>query len=251
MSKTLLAVNTLTSVSSQAYASHLNLVYRMGKESDDEFILFNGWRCSIDNFRNEAAKIALKGECDYLLFLDDDVLIPRDTYKILKSRNVDIITPVVFIRSYPFKPMFFKVVKISDSQSIGLTHYDDWENDVSPETPVLPVAAVGFSCCLIKVELLKKIRPAWFVTSASQTEDVYFCVKARQDLENRVGIYVDTSINAGHMLDPEFVSTQTRGALLRFYEELNPHLLNQNKGDHDKDYLDVNKAALELISETL
>lgn len=252
MSKTLLAINTLTSVGSQPYASHLNLAFRMGKESDDEFILFNGWRSSIDRFRNEAAKIALHQDCDYLMFLDDDVLVPRDCYTILKKHDVDIVTPVVYIRSYPFHPMFFKSVQ--GPNGAGLTFYDDWEEVIAERLDLfqglLPVAAIGFSCCLIKVSLLQRIQPAWFVTGTNHTEDVYFCVKAKQTLGD-VGIYVDTSVDAGHMLDPEFVSRKNRAALMQFYEALNPHLLKatNQQGDHDKEYLERNQAALDKAEE--
>jgi hypothetical protein len=264
MSKVLLAVNTLTSVNAQAYASHLNLAFRMGKETEDEFILFNGWRTSIDRFRNEAGKIALREECDYLLFLDDDVLVGRDTYSLLKKRmenpRVDIITPVVFIRSYPFKPMFFKMVTVGEEKLLGMTHYDDWKEAViahkeydSIRYPyqLLEVAAIGFSCCLIRVELLKKIPPAWFVTGTDHTEDVYFCIKAKQYTDNKVGIFVDTTINSGHMLDSEFVSTDTIEALKHFYEELHPSLKEKNSsGDHDSGYLKRNSEALDRAEET-
>jgi glycosyltransferase involved in cell wall biosynthesis len=249
MSKTLLAVNTLTSVASQAYASHINLAFRMGKDCpEDEFLLFNGYRTSIDRFRNMAAKLALQNECDYLLFLDDDILVEPDTYRRLKSWDVDVVTPVVYIRSYPFKPMFFKSIIGEDQKVAGLTTYDDFE-EVSKIFPagLLPVAAIGFSCCLIKCELLKRVPPAWFVTGTGHTEDVYFCIKARQHLENALGIYVDTTLHAGHMLDPEFVSQDTVEALRHFYEELSPELKNERDGDHSANYLEKQKAALTKI----
>lgn len=250
MAKTLLAVNTLTSVNSQAYASHLNAAFRMGKDCpEDEFMLFNGYRVSIDRFRNQAAKIALQHECDYLWFVDDDVLIPPNTYSLLKARNVDIITPVTYIRSYPFKPMFFKAIYAVDTGAVGLMHYEDFL-DVECENELLEAAAIGFSCCLIRVDILKKVPPAWFVTGTGHTEDVYFCVKARQVLDNKLGIYVDRSFAVGHQLDPEFVHPKTVDALRRFYEDLNPALKPTN-GDNRADYLARQKAALDQIGYQL
>lgn len=243
MSKTLLAVNTLTSVGSQAYASHLNLAFRMAKTPDD-FLLFNGWRMSIDRFRNEAAKIALQQECDYLMFLDDDVLVPSDTYSRLKARDLDIVTPVVYIRGYPFRPMFFKAIQVGEA--LALDHYNEWK-EAEIKDGLLEVAAVGFSCCLIKCELLKKVPPAWFVTGTNHTEDVYFCMKARQCGTPTIG--VDTTLLAGHMLDPEFVAEQTVEHLRAFYEAMDPKLKDRGRGDHAADYLSKNLENLDKLTK--
>ncbi len=245
MSKVLLAVNTLAGVNSQVYAAHLNLAYRIGKETGDEFSLFNASRMSIDRFRNQAAQFALQNECDYLMFLDDDVIVPRDTYTLLKAADVDVVTPLVYIRGYPFKPMMFK--SIDFGAETGLTTYDDWEAVIEKQTShMLECAAIGFSCALIKVSLLKKVPPAWFVTGTNHTEDVYFCVKARQILENQVSIYVDTRIHAGHMLDPEFITYGMRKPLLDFFDSCTPEYAErENKsrksaGDRKDDYFEKN-----------
>lgn len=247
MARTLLAVNTLTAVNNQAYASHLNAAFRMGKDCpEDEFFLFNGYRVSIDRFRNQAAKMAMQLECDYLWFVDDDVLIPPNTYKMLKDRNVDVVTPVTFIRTYPFKAMFFKTLLSSTGEIAGLTFYDDYE-EVQCENNLLPVAAIGFSCCLLRVELFKKIPPAWFVTSTHQTEDVYFCIKARQTLENDISICVDRSFAVGHQMDPDFVHPVTRDALIAYYETINPNLKIKNTGDNPEDYIDKQREILDKM----
>lgn len=267
--RVLIAVNTLTSVGVQPYASHFNFAFRL-HETGDSFHLFNGYRMSIDRFRNDAGRIALRNGFDYLLFLDDDVCIGPTTYHMLKESiearenweklvdgtpedqwpamppQVDIVTPVVHIRSYPFKPMFFKSENLDSAT--GLTHYTDWQ-DHCKIGDLLPVAAIGFSCCLLRVELLKKVTPAWFVTGTHHTEDTYFCIKAKQTAALRgekVGIYVDTRLDSGHMMDPDFVCMPTRQALIDYYETVIPELKEKNAetGDNPKIYLAENKEAL-------
>lgn len=223
--KVLLAVNTLTSVSNQAYASHLNLAYRMGKEEDD-FMLFNGYRMAIDTFRNKAADIALGNDMDYLMFLDDDVLVPSYTYSQLLRCDKDVVTPLVYIRGYPFKTMMFKNT-IKDGVNI-LDHYEDWEEKVLPNG-MLECSAIGCSCVLIKVSLLKQLKEKlgnlpFFHTGQNYTEDVYFCMKARELLDNDVSIFVDTTIKAGHLLDQEIVAFDTLKPLRQFYEATVPEL---------------------------
>lgn len=236
MSRILLAVNTLTSVGSQAYASHLSLIYRLGRDTEDEFILYNGNRCGIDRFRNQAGEFALHYKCDYLMFIDDDVLVSADTYVRLKKSDKDVITPLVYIRGYPFNPMMF-VSKDQDGTGIvDLVTYNDWEEKVKESgESLLPCAAIGFSCCLIKSELLTKVTKPWFITGVSHTEDVYFCVKARSELKNEVSIYVDTSLHAAHMLDPEFIEYRNRDALLAFYESVNPDLRKERDANRRSD----------------
>ncbi len=254
--RVLLAVNTLTGVGSQPYASHLNFAFR-ARDSGDDFVLFNGYRNSIDRFRNRAGQIALEGEFDYLMFLDDDVCIAPTTYQMLKERMeqpapdgyvVDVVTPVVYIRSYPFHPMFFKSEDLDGHT--GLNIYTNWREKCTLGD-LLPVTAVGFSCCLIRVSLLKEIQPAWFVTGTHHTEDVYFCIKAKQTLALRgenAGIYVDTRLDTGHMLDPEFICTPTRDALKAFHETMNPDLLKDRR-DNSVVYLAEQKSALALAPE--
>jgi GT2 family glycosyltransferase len=243
--KTLLAINTLTSVQNQPYASHLNLVYRMGKESDDEILLYTGYRTGIDRFRNMAGQVALTQECDLLMFLDDDVAVPRDTYTKLRKHiddGADIVTPLIYIRGYPFEPMMFKSATIEGIT--GLFAYKDWEKEVSAEQPLLPCSAIGFSCCLMRTKLLSEVREPWFITGTNCTEDVYFCLKARNHYENKINILVDTAIRGGHLLDSEFIDFSTRPALQRFYEDLNPSLVAQAKMDRGEDYFRNNIAAI-------
>jgi hypothetical protein len=242
--KTLLAVNTLTSVNVQAYASHLNLFYRMGKDSSDECMLYNGYRQSIDFFRNNAAKVALQHECDYLMFIDDDVLIPPNTYELLKARDLDVVTPVVYIRGYPFEPMFFQAHSEDGYSRLGF--YRNWKDHIR-EDGLVPCAAVGFSCALIKCSLLKRIPPPWFVTGVAHTEDVYFCVKCRQMLNNQVNICVDTKLHAGHLLDPEFIHTETRDALRTFYETTVPEFLTERSDVRVQSVIENNIKELEDV----
>lgn len=233
MSRVLLAVNTLTAVGSQPYASHLSLCYRIGKDEQDEFLLFNGNRVSIDRFRNQAGRYAIDCQCDFLMFLDDDVLIPPTTYSILKRHDKDVVTPHVFIRGYPYEPMFFVSRGVERNLADGtgvcnLGFYTEWEEVVEKQqNPLLECSAIGFSCCLIKTEVLKKVSEPWFITGLGHTEDVYFCIKAREELKNEIGIFVDTSLHAGHMLDPEFICYENRSALRKFNEELNPLLMEK------------------------
>lgn len=229
--KTLICTNTLTVISQVAYANHIHFYFRLGRNfPEDQFALFTPVRMTIDNCRNSAVKAALENEFDYVMFIDDDVLLPFDAYARLKSHNKDVVAGWTVIRGYPFNNMFFRF----DDQK-ALEYY----NDPDPkETELIKVDAIGCSCVLIKCELLKKIPPPYFVTGTYNTEDIYFCMKAKQFVPE-VEIFVDPNVKTPHLLAHEAVTPENRLILKAGFEQEYPnHELGKKKSpDHGDDYL--------------
>jgi GT2 family glycosyltransferase len=229
MKRTLILVNTLNAVSAQVYGNHMAFISRTIRDfpEKNQIVFMNPPRMSIDNARNRAAKHALEMDCDYLLFIDDDVLVPPDTLSRLLKHEKDIIAGLVVIRGYPFNVMAFKRTydkkKISKSWDGGLTFYNDLPVDKRYKDkrlkPLIPVAAVGFSCALIHTDVLKALEPPYFVTGQYHTEDVYFCVRAATELTPAPSIFMDTTLRCGHLMNPEYVSWNTRDKFREFYGE--------------------------------
>lgn len=235
MSKTLVCVNVLDNVNSQVYGSHCQEWFRLGRNTSDDFILFHPNRLSIDNARNQAAKFALEMECDYLFFIDDDMILHPNTYRSLKQADGDIVQALTFIRGYPFHVMAFK--KIAPDK---LDFFDDYLDHVDAEG-LFESEAVGFACVLIKVnETLKKIRPPYFVTGVWSTEDVYFCCKLRDKVGSNIRILVDTKCPTGHLLNPEALSVHNHDVLSKFHKPL-----SIPEEDRGKEYLRTCKETLE------
>lgn len=230
MKKTLVAVNVLTDVDNSIYLSHCQMWYRMGKNfPDDKFFLYTPHRTSIDNCRNFAAKMALEQECDYLLFIDDDMILHDMTYQSLRENierpGVDVVMALTYIRGYPFHPMFFIDPDRKKSTVDSLDYYDDFEKDVNPETHLVEVDAIGCACVLIKCDLIKKLEPPYFVTTPAHTEDVYFCVKAKRLLGRKgVGIFVDCGVPTGHMGEKAVYSHLTIEQYRNYEEGMNPNI---------------------------
>ena len=187
--KTLIGVNTLESVHSFVYASHIQLQSQIRKDyPKDTFLLYTPYRMAIDAMRNDCARIALEQECDYILFIDDDVAVMPHTYRTLRERDKDIIMAATFIRGYPFHPMWFcdfdTVNQSNGKIRKNLKFHDNWQDDLIKEGPdagLVKTGAVGFSCVLIKVDLIRAMTPPYFVTGPGHTEDVYFCLRARAE----------------------------------------------------------------------
>lgn len=225
--KILIGCNTLTSIAQPIHASMMQFWFRLGRNfPEHQFVSFTPRRLSIDNMRNNAAKAALESECDYLMFVDDDVLIdPINTFPSLlnacEKHGAQIAMAETYIRGFPFEPMFFKSI------NHNLIPFRDFKQHID-KNGLVECDAIGFSCVLIDCDLIRKVLPPYFVTGPLQTEDVYFCMKAKAQLGNdKVKIVVDTKVPTGHMLDPEPVHHQNRQFLIEYYEKACPELKTQ------------------------
>jgi hypothetical protein len=223
--KTLIGVNCLENINSQVYASHIDFFLKTKKAyPDDEFLFFTPYRMSIDNMRNMAAKIALEHNCDYLMFIDDDVLVHPETYKSLREADKDIIMALTYIRSHPYHPMFFREERTFTDENgkikKEIVFYEDYLNKVD-EKGIVDVEAIGFSCALIKMELVKHLNPPYFVTGAGHTEDVYFCLKCKYTFDN-VSIAVDTKVPTSHLIMQSAVTFSNVEELRKEHDIENP-----------------------------
>lgn len=200
--KVLFGVNALDSIRASAYLSHLVFTgYSYKQIPDLKFTFFVPERCSIDRMRNQAAAYALQNECDYLLFIDDDVIVEPETLVSLldaaQKKGADIVMAETYVRGVPYNAMFFKMV------GDKLEHYNDYERDADVDG-LLECDAIGFSCALISCALLKKLSTPYFITGPNFTEDVFFCLKAKQEQPD-TKIVVDTRVPTGHTLAGHYV----------------------------------------------
>lgn len=235
MSKILIGINTLTAVEQPAYSNHLQYFFRLGRETQHTFAINTPRRMSIDRMRNMTAKIALENEMDYVLFIDDDVIIPINSLQTMIDADCDIIAGWTIIRGHPFENMFFQF----DGEG-GLV--PDQDPKIA-EDGLIHCAAVGFSYCLIKCELLKKVNPPFFVTGTHNTEDIYFCMKARQRVSN-LKIAVHPEIKTYHIVGPEMVGPQNRENYKLYIEQTWPELVKQETpADRGEEYLERVKSA--------
>lgn len=264
MKRVTVLVNTLNNVNSFVYSNHIAFwCYTKKIFPDVDFKFFTPPRMSIDMARNTAAKIALETDSDYLLFIDDDVLIQPYTLPVLLSAKADITAALVIIRGYPFNVMAFK-----RDEKGNLPYFNDLPTvDIEIEPAINPdgnglgrdaiikkvlkdpvtqedgLAAVGFSCCLIRCDLLKKVKPPYFITGPRNTEDIYFCLKAKDTIdqlrfnnldEPELKIAMVTSLQPGHFLHPEPIEWATIDIFKSFYEDLYPDHVKQLATDQDR-----------------
>ncbi len=220
----MVGVNTLTSVDRAVYSNHCQFWFRLGRKMPEvDFLLNHPYRMSIDNMRNMTAKVAIDNDCDYILFIDDDVLVPVDCLQHLIACDADVAAGWTVIRGYPFKNMFFK---FTDESKLNLTNYD--EGIKFNDKGLIECAAVGFSCALLRVSTLKKVEPPYFVTGPYNTEDIYYCMKLLAAVPE-AKIVVDPGILTSHNLGSEYLDPLSRIAYKVYSEAIDPSLKVENE----------------------
>ena len=149
--------------------------------------------------REKLAEMAIALRADYLIFVDDDVIIPPNA--IAKLCNLadegrDIVAGVYYSKQIPPQPLVFK--------GRGTGSYKKWKIGEIIED----ADGVGMGLTLIKTEILKKIKKPWFKTINVQKqivnneeiflgkdENLYFFDKV---ISHGFKITIDTGIQGIH-----------------------------------------------------
>ena len=139
-------------------------------KTDDTYILF-AKRSLIDRARNKMVEEAIRRDADYLLFIDDDNIVPQDMLQKLIEKDKDVIVPVIPRRGY------------NNEKTLV---FDENHESLFP-TEDQKIFSTGMGCCLIKREVFEPIfnetmgRPFQFRSVMNNgklvemTEDVSFC----------------------------------------------------------------------------
>lgn len=147
----------------------------------------------LDLSRNNIVNMAKKENCDYLFFIDSDIIIGEGQLDRLLSHNKDIISGVYYKRSSPYEPLPRKRVAENLYCAIEL------EGD-----NLIEVDGIGTGCFLVKMDIFDRIDYPWFEFKYYQkngewgqvSEDISFC----QKLENiGVKIYCDPIVQCPHI----------------------------------------------------
>lgn len=157
----------------------------------------------IDRARNHLVRDALKDGCDYIMFIDADMLLPPNAVDNLIDMNVGIASGLYFTKGKPYLP----VARVKKKDSYSPEKWDTDDDHRYLETfefnKIMKVAAVGMGCCLIKSEIFRKLEYPWFKFEWKKrdgnvfqlAEDLYFCENA---LKEGYDTYLNTGIVCEH-----------------------------------------------------
>lgn len=157
-----------------------------------DFQYFYGYQ--IDQIRNLIAEWAKR--YDYLLSVDSDIVLPKDSLRKMIEADVDIISGL-YIQRIPGT----QTVEIyEDTPSGGVSNVP--YRVLEEKSGVVEVAGCGFGAVLIKSEVFRQLSYPHFVYKSALdhkdtvSEDVYFCQKARKA---GFKVWADTTIKCDHL----------------------------------------------------
>ncbi len=180
----------------------------------------------VDEARNVAVLTAREADARYMLFIDDDVLVPphaprRMVSKLEQEPEWDLVTGIVPVKSEPVEPCVFRGHR--PGPYWGWTFGEHFEID-----------SCGMACCLIRTSAFEKVAEPWFAWTRTQKgssrdeegEDVGFCRKL-QEAGGR--LLADGGVLCGHITEEGKVY-QLSGEEAPFRGESAKKLLRRSTG---------------------
>jgi len=204
----------------EAYDNHLLIAFHLGKLEGQwreekrpiqyEFYWYTTGRLLTAMAREKLVQEAIKGGMDYIFMFDDDMVLPIDTVDCLladmeEKPEISILAPLAFMRNPPHYAVIYTTTEGYDQEA----HQPYFVNNFVkkyPKDTLVECDAVGFGAVLINMQIIKKMRPPYFFSTTGSGEDIYFCMKARQEAGARV--FMDTRVKLGHLTKPPIVDEE-------------------------------------------
>jgi hypothetical protein len=184
--KIALGVPTNRLIKPKTAASVMNLI----AHSQHEFEIIVSTRgYNTSENRNWIAAQAVKKGCEYLFFVDDDMILPKEALERLLVAQKDIIGGV-YMTKYEIQDYVYELLP-----------------GTKPGKDIFEVAAIGTGAMLIKTEVFKKLPQPWFKYewtkegAVKRSHDWIFCEDARNA---GIKVWADPTITVGHIGQYEY-----------------------------------------------
>lgn len=160
-----------------------------------------GYGCA--EARNRIGKQAFEENADYVLMVDDDVVLPGDALKNLLSDNRDVVFGYYAHRPDTSKTCLCKLGEYNYSQMYS---FEEIENLANNGTNLIQIHGGGFGCVLIKTEVFSRLEYPWFKfvnypDGRILSEDLFFCDRCENA---NIDLFADTRVRCLHVLEQEF-----------------------------------------------
>ena len=206
--KILIAVPTYETIYPDTYKSLWDL------DKDGHEVLFDSVRgYDVATARNHIAQLALNLKTDYVLMVDNDVVLPKDALKLLLDSagavNLGYYAHRDTDNVYRGKTC---ICKLRDENGKEYYHYPLESEYTAEEMRRMKDAGIGkievhgggMGCALIRTDVFRKTTYPWYdwvnygdANRGMLSEDLYFCQLCRIA---GIPIYADVRVGCGHLL---------------------------------------------------
>ena len=184
--KLAILVPTRDTVHSQFAYCLAQLIKTTSEAGIDTYLFFDSSTILL-NQREKLIENAKDIKCDYVLWLDSDMMFPSTTALRLLAHNKDIVACNYMKRSKPLKTVAYT----------DLTNWDSWL-PLEPKDDLIKVEGVGMGCMLMKTEIFSSLQKPYFeFTYKGDTQDWYgedFMLLTKLRL-NGFNVYIDTILS--------------------------------------------------------
>lgn len=183
-------------------------------DKDGHEVLFDSIRgYDVATARNHIGQRAIDRETDYVLMVDNDVVLPRDALKLLLDDAKDVNLGYYAHRgpdnTYSGRTC---ICKLKDEDGKEYYHFPLESEYTAAEmqamagngTKKIEVHGGGMGCALIKTDLFRTVPYPWYdwvnygdANRGMLSEDLYFCVLCRN---SGYKIHADVRVGCGHLL---------------------------------------------------
>jgi SAM-dependent methyltransferase len=156
--------------------------------------------------RNFLVNAALATGCDYLLMLDDDMLVPHDLPIKLMAHNKKVVGALYYQRGGVYRPVAMTQV---GPDEYGESHFNFWSHNdprILDYPGLHPADVIGGGCMLFDTEVFERVPKPYFEWEKDVGTDIAICSKLRH---LGYDVWLDTSIELGHVGDQEVITSRS------------------------------------------
>lgn len=203
--KILIAVPTFETIYPDTFKSIYDLD-DCGHELYFEYV--RGYDCA--TARNNIVKLALDMGVDYVLMVDNDVILPKDTIKNLLDDAKDVCLGYYAHRG---KDNLYSgrscVCKLKDENGVAYYNYPMESEYTAEELRALldagehkvQIHGGGSGCAFVKTDVYRKLEFPWYKwvvyrSGGMLSEDLHFCEACKK---HGIPVYTDTRVSCGHI----------------------------------------------------
>ena len=237
--KVLIGVAGFHGVIPECQENFFQFAYRCGRDNPDfDFLLKILIKREQFRYRNNIVDLAIANGCDYVLMLDDDMVIPPDLFKRLKAHNKDVIGCLYYQRGGAYHPVIMKQLNKKDGLK-GIEFINHFDPILQQPGLHKINGVIGGGCMLFKTDVFRKIQQPYFWIDGIVGTDVHIC---NQLMEAKVDIWVDTSIELGHVGVAQIVTSRNIPNYSRVLGEVNEQLWHDLKAYYGMNDIELESA---------
>lgn len=204
----LIAVPTFENI----YPDTFKSIYDLDVSGHDvAFEYVRGYDCA--TARNRIAQMSLDRGVDYVLMVDNDVVLPKDALVNLLDDPKDVCLGYYAHRDtdniYRGRTCVCKLLTDTGARWKNYPFESEYTGQELAELKAkgehkVRIHGGGMGCAFIKTDVFEKVKYPWYdwvnykdEKRGMLSEDLYFCEGCRK---NSIPIFTDTRVNCGHML---------------------------------------------------